>query len=163
MSKHSITIEINGESFTREVDARKLLIHLLRDDLALTGTHIGCDTSSCGACTVLLNGKSIKACTIFAVQVSNQKIETIEGVEQGEGLHPLQEGFHQEHGLQCGFCTPGMIMRGKELLEKNPNPTEEEIRWGISGNLCRCTGYSNIIKSIQYAANKLNEKQEEAA
>lgn len=163
MSKHSITIEINGESFTREVDARKLLIHLLRDDLALTGTHIGCDTSSCGACTVLLNGKSIKACTIFAVQVSNQKIDTIEGVEQGEGLHPLQEGFHQEHGLQCGFCTPGMIMRGKELLEKNPNPTEEEIRWGISGNLCRCTGYSNIIKSIQYAANKLNEKQEEAA
>ena len=163
MSKHSITIEINGESFTREVDARKLLIHLLRDDLALTGTHIGCDTSSCGACTVLLNGKSIKACTIFAVQVSNQKIETIEGVEQGEGLHPLQEGFHQEHGLQCGFCTPGMIMRGKELLEKNPNPTEEEIRWGISGNLCRCTGYSNIVKSIQYAANKLNEKQEEAA
>jgi carbon-monoxide dehydrogenase small subunit len=163
MSKHSITIEINGESFTREVDARKLLIHLLRDDLALTGTHIGCDTSSCGACTVLLNGKSIKACTIFAVQVSNQKIETIEGVEQDEGLHPLQEGFHQEHGLQCGFCTPGMIMRGKELLEKNPNPTEEEIRWGISGNLCRCTGYSNIVKSIQYAANKLNEKQEEAA
>ena len=163
MSKHSITIEINGESFTREVDARKLLIHLLRDDLALTGTHIGCDTSSCGACTVLLNGKSIKACTIFAVQASNQKIETIEGVEQDEGLHPLQEGFHQEHGLQCGFCTPGMIMRGKELLEKNPNPTEEEIRWGISGNLCRCTGYSNIVKSIQYAANKLNEKQEEAA
>ena len=163
MSMHSITIEINGESFTREVDARKLLIHLLRDDLALTGTHIGCDTSSCGACTVLLNGKSIKACTIFAVQVSNQKIDTIEGVEQGEGLHPLQEGFHQEHGLQCGFCTPGMIMRGKELLEKNPNPTEEEIRWGISGNLCRCTGYSNIVKSIQYAANKLNEKQEEAA
>ena len=163
MSKHSITIEINGESFTREVDARKLLIHLLRDDLALTGTHIGCDTSSCGACTVLLNGKSIKACTIFAVQVCNQKIETIEGVEQDEGLHPLQEGFHQEHGLQCGFCTPGMIMRGKELLEKNPNPTEEEIRWGISGNLCRCTGYSNIVKSIQYAANKLNEKQEEAA
>jgi carbon-monoxide dehydrogenase small subunit len=145
------------------VDARKLLIHLLRDDLALTGTHIGCDTSSCGACTVLLNGKSIKACTIFAVQVSNQKIDTIDGVEQGEGLHPLQEGFHQEHGLQCGFCTPGMIMRGKELLEKNPNPTEEEIRWGISGNLCRCTGYSNIVKSIQYAANKLNEKQEEAA
>ncbi len=163
MSKHSITIEINGESVTREVDSRKLLVHLLRDDLALTGTHIGCDTSSCGACTVLLNGKSIKACTVFAVQANNQKIETIEGMEQGDQLHPLQEGFHQEHGLQCGFCTPGMIMRGKELLEKNPNPTEEEIRWGISGNLCRCTGYSNIIKSIQYAANKLNEKQEEAA
>ena len=163
MSKHSITIEINGESFTREVDSRKLLIHFLRDDLALTGTHIGCDTSSCGACTILLNGKSIKACTFFAVQANNQKIETIEGVEQWGQLHPLQEGLHQEHGLQCGFCTPGMIMRGKELLEKNPNPTEEEIRWGISGNLCRCTGYSNIIKSIQYAANKLNEKQEEAA
>ena len=163
MSKHNITIEINGESVTREVDSRKLLIHFLRDDLALTGTHIGCDTSSCGACTVLLNGKSIKACTFFAVQANNQKIETIEGVAQGGQLHPLQEGFHQEHGLQCGFCTPGMIMRGKELLEKNPNPTEEEIRWGISGNLCRCTGYSNIIKSIQYAANKLNEKQEEAA
>ena len=163
MSKHNITIEINGESVNQEVDSRKLLIHFLRDDLALTGTHIGCDTSSCGACTVLLNGKSIKACTFFAVQANNQKIETFEGVEQEGQLHPLQEGFHQEHGLQCGFCTPGMIMRGKELLEKNPNPTEEEIRWGISGNLCRCTGYSNIIKSIQYAANKLNEKQEEAA
>ena len=163
MSKHSITIEINGESVTREVDSRKLLIHFIRDDLALTGTHIGCDTSSCGACTVLLNGKSIKACTFFAVQANNQKIETIEGVEQGGQLHRLLDGFHQELGLQCGFCTPGMIMRGKELLEKNPNPTEDEIRWGISGNLCRCTGYSKIIKSFLYAANKLNEKQEEAA
>ena len=154
MSKHNITIEINGESVTREVDSRKLLIHFLRDDLALTGTHIGCDTSSCGACTVLLNGKSIKACTFFAVQANNQEIETIEGVEQGGQLHPLQEGFHQEHGLQCGFCTPGMIMSSWQLLERNPNPSEDEIRHALEGNFCRCTGYHNIVNAVQDAATK---------
>lgn len=163
MSKHNITININGEDVTREVDSRKLLVHYLRDDLSMTGTHIGCDTSSCGACTVLLNGRAVKSCTVFALQANGKTVETIEGVEQGGQLHPLQEGFHEEHGLQCGFCTPGMIMRAKEFLERNPNPTEEEIRWGISGNLCRCTGYVNIIRAIQYAAKKINAQQEEAA
>jgi carbon-monoxide dehydrogenase small subunit len=163
MSKHNITININGEDVTREVDSRKLLVHHLRDDLSMTGTHIGCDTSSCGACTVLLNGRAVKSCTVFALQANGKTVETIEGVEQGGQLHPLQEGFHEEHGLQCGFCTPGMIMRAKEFLERNPNPTEEEIRWGISGNLCRCTGYVNIIRAIQYAAKKINAQQEEAA
>jgi carbon-monoxide dehydrogenase small subunit len=163
MSKHNITININGEDVTREVDSRKLLVHYLRDDLSMTGTHIGCDTSSCGACTVLLNGRAVKSCTVFALQANGKTVETIEGVEQGGQLHPLQEGFHEEHGLQCGFCTPGMIMRAKEFLEQNPNPTEEEIRWGISGNLCRCTGYVNIIRAIQYAAKKINAQQEEAA
>ncbi|MGA1600037.1 MAG: (2Fe-2S)-binding protein [bacterium] len=163
MSHHKVTIEINGESVEREVDSRKLLVHMLRDDLQLTGTHIGCDTSSCGACTILLDGKAVKSCTVFAVQAHGKRVETIEGMEQNGQLHPLQEGFHEEHGLQCGFCTPGMIMRAKEFLEKNPNPTEEEIRWGISGNLCRCTGYVNIVKAIQYAAEKMNQPQQEAA
>lgn len=162
MSKHTISFTLNGDSVTQEVDSRLLLVHLLRDDLQKTGTHIGCDTSNCGACTVLLDGRSVKSCTVFAAQANGKAVETIEGIEQ-DAPHPLQEGFHEEHGLQCGFCTPGMIMRAKELLEKNPNPTEEEIRWGISGNLCRCTGYVNIIKAIQYAANKLNEQQKEAA
>ena len=160
MSKYAVTIEINGSTFTREVDSRLLLVHFLREDLQMTGTHIGCDTSHCGACTVLMNGRSIKSCTLFTVQANGKSLKTIEGMESGGSLHPLQEGFHQEHGLQCGFCTPGMIMRGAELLEKNPNPTEEEIRWGISGNLCRCTGYVNIVKAIQYAAEKM---QKEAA
>ncbi len=163
MSHHKVTIEINGESVEREVDSRKLLVHMLRDDLQLTGTHIGCDTSSCGACTILLDGKAVKSCTVFAVQAHGKRVETIEGMEQNGQLHPLQEGFHEEHGLQCGFCTPGMIMRAKEFLEKIPNPTEEEIRWGISGNLCRCTGYVNIVKAIQYAAEKMNQPQQEAA
>lgn len=132
-----------------------MLVHFIREDLNLTGTHIGCDTSNCGACTILLNGRSVKSCTVFAVQTNGKEIMTIEGVAQNGELHPLQEGFREEHGLQCGYCTPGMIMRAHELLEKNPNPTEEEIRWGISGNLCRCTGYVNIVKSIQYAANKM--------
>ena len=160
MSKYSVTIEINGSTFTREVDSRLLLVHFLREDLQMTGTHIGCDTSHCGACTVLMNGRSVKSCTLFTVQANGKSLKTIEGMESGGSLHPLQEGFHEEHGLQCGFCTPGMIMRGAELLEKNPNPTEEEIRWGISGNLCRCTGYVNIVKAIQYAAEKM---QKEAA
>ena len=158
MSKHSVTIEINGSTFTQEVDSRLLLVHFLREDLQMTGTHIGCDTSHCGACTVLMNGRSVKSCPLFTVQANGKSLKTIEGMENGGALHPLQEGFHEEHGLQCGFCTPGMIMRGTELLEKNPNPTEEEIRWGISGNLCRCTGYVNIVKAIQYAAEKMQKE-----
>ena len=160
MSKHSVTIEINGSSFTREVDSRLLLVHFLRENLQMTGTHIGCDTTHCGACTVLMDGRSIKTCTVYTVQANGKSLTTIEGMETEGKLHPLQEGFHEEHGLQCGFCTPGMIMRAAELLEKNPNPSEEEIRMGISGNLCRCTGYVNIIKAVQYAAEKI---QKEAA
>jgi carbon-monoxide dehydrogenase small subunit len=155
MSKHTVTIEINGSSFTREVDSRLLLVHFIREDLQMTGTHIGCDTTHCGACTVLMDGRSIKSCTLFTIQANGKSLTTIEGLESGGKLHPLQEGFHEEHGLQCGFCTPGMIMRAVELLGKNPNPTEDEIRWGISGNLCRCTGYVNIVKSVQYAAEKM--------
>jgi len=155
MSKHTVTIEINGSSFTREVDSRLLLVHFLRENLQMTGTHIGCDTTHCGACTVLMDGRSIKTCTVYTVQANGKSLTTIEGLENGGKLHPLQEGFHQEHGLQCGFCTPGMIMRAVELLGKNPNPTEDEIRTGISGNLCRCTGYVNIVKSVQYAAEKM--------
>ena len=160
MSKHTVTIEINGSSFTREVDSRLLLVHFLRENLQMTGTHIGCDTSNCGACTVLMDGRSIKTCTVYTVQANGKSLTTIEGMEKEGKLHPLQEGFHEEHGLQCGFCTPGMIMRAAELLEKNPNPSEEEIRMGIAGNLCRCTGYVNIIKAVQYAAEKI---QKEAA
>ena len=159
----TVTMRVNGKTVSGEVEARTLLVQFLREHLRLTGTHVGCDTSQCGACVVHVDGNSAKSCTMLAVQAIDADITTIEGLADGETLHPMQEAFRNNHGLQCGFCTPGMIMRGKELLEKNPNPTEEEIRWGISGNLCRCTGYSNIIKSIQYAANKLNEKQEEAA
>ena len=155
MSKHTVTIEINGSSFTREVDSRMLLVHFIREDLQMTGTHIGCDTTHCGACTVLMDGRSIKSCTLFTIQANGKSLTTIEGLDSGGKLHPLQEGFHEEHGLQCGFCTPGMIMRAVELLGKNPNPTEDEIRTGISGNLCRCTGYVNIVKSVQYAAEKM--------
>ena len=160
MSKHTVTIEINGSSFTREVDSRLLLVHFIRENLQMTGTHIGCDTTHCGACTVLMDGRSIKTCTVYTVQANGKSLTTIEGMEKEGKLHPLQEGFHEEHGLQCGFCTPGMIMRAAELLEKNPNPSEEEVRVGISGNLCRCTGYVNIIKAVQYAAEKI---QKEAA
>ncbi|RMH75410.1 MAG: (2Fe-2S)-binding protein [Calditrichaeota bacterium] len=155
MSKHQITVTVNGEPRTAEVESRLLLVHFIRDVLELTGTHIGCDTTNCGACTVVMNGKSVKSCTVFAVQANGKEVLTIEGLEQNGQLHPLQEGFHQEHGLQCGFCTPGMIMRAYELLQKNPDPTEEEIRWGISGNLCRCTGYVNIVNAIRYAADKM--------
>lgn len=154
MAKHIINVTVNGAPQVAEAEPRMLLVHFLREELNLTGTHIGCDTSNCGACTVLLEGKAVKSCTLFAVQASGKQVKTIEGMANG-ALHPLQEGFHQEHGLQCGYCTPGMIMRAQELLQKNPNPTEEEIRWGISGNLCRCTGYVNIVKAIQYAANKM--------
>ena len=148
-------VKVNGTSREAEVEPRLLLVHFIRDILGLTGTHVGCDTTNCGACTVLLDGKPIKSCTIFAVQVDDQEIRTIEGVADNGKLHPLQEGFREEHGLQCGFCTPGMILTAKALLERNPHPTEQEIRWGISGNLCRCTGYQNIIKAVQYAANKM--------
>ncbi len=158
MSKHTVNIEINGSTVSREVDSRMLLIHFLREELQMTGTHIGCDTSSCGACTILMDGRSIKSCTLFTVQANGKSLTTIEGLEKNGKLHPLQEGFHEEHGLQCGFCTPGMIMRAIEILEKNPRPTEEEIRWGISGNLCRCTGYVNIVKSIQHAAEKMQKE-----
>ncbi len=158
MSKHTVTIEINGSSFTREVDSRLLLVHFLREDLQMTGTHIGCDTTHCGACTVLMDGRSIKTCTVYTVQANGKSLTTIEGLENGGKLHPLQEGFHEEHGLQCGFCTPGMIMRAVELLGKNPNPTEDEIRTGISGNLCRCTGYVNIVKAVKYASEKMQKE-----
>ena len=160
MSKHSVSIDINGMTVNKEVDSRMLLVLFIRVELQMTGTHIGCDTSSCGACTILMTGRSVKSCTLYTVQANGKSVKTIEGMEEGGALHPLQEGFHEEHGLQCGFCTPGMIMRAAELLEKNPNPSEEEIRWGISGNLCRCTGYVNIVKAIQYAAEKM---QKEAA
>lgn len=155
MSKHVITVTVNGESCTKEVESRLLLVHFLRESLSLTGTHIGCDTSSCGACTVSMNGRTVKSCTVFAVQAHNAEIETIEGVAQGGQLHPLQEGFWEKHGLQCGYCTPGMIMSAKHLLHKNPNPGEAEIRQAISGNLCRCTGYNKIVEAIQYAAAKM--------
>jgi carbon-monoxide dehydrogenase small subunit len=152
----NITVTVNGVQHTMDVEPRTLLVHLIRENCNLTGTHIGCDTSSCGACTILLNGKSVKSCTILAVQANGKSISTIEGVIKADGhLHPLQEGFKENHALQCGFCTPGMIMRSIELLENNPNPTEEEIRWGISGNLCRCTGYNNIVKAIVYAGAKM--------
>lgn len=150
-----ITVTVNGEQYTQDVEPRMLLVHFIRENLNLTGTHIGCDTTSCGACTILMDGKSVKSCTIFAVQANGKSIRTIESVATDGQLHPLQEGFKENHGLHCGFCTPGMIMRSIELLENNPNPTEEEIRWGISGNLCRCTGYNNIVKAIEYASAKM--------
>ncbi|MEM6345454.1 MAG: (2Fe-2S)-binding protein [Bacteroidota bacterium] len=161
MSTKKINISLNGVPHEMEVEPRLLLVHLIREDLNETGTHIGCDTSNCGACTVLLDGRSVKSCTILAVQADGKEISTVEGLAQDGKLHPIQEGFREKHGLQCGFCTPGMMMRIKELLEKNPNPTEEEIRWGISGNLCRCTGYNNIVKATQYAAEKLREAETE--
>lgn len=161
MSKHRISMTVNGQAYSGEVDARLLLVHFIRENLDLTGTHIGCDTTSCGACTVVLNGRAVKSCTIFAVQANEGEVKTIEGMAENGQLHPLQEGFWEKHGLQCGYCTPGMIMSASELLAKNPNPSEEEIRWAISGNLCRCTGYNKIVEAIQYAAAKLNAEQEE--
>ena len=157
MSKVSLTV--NGKVRTADVEPRTLLVHFLRETLNLTGTHIGCDTSQCGACTVLLDGRSAKSCTVFAVQADGSAVTTIEGLAKDGQLHPLQEGFWEEHGLQCGYCTPGMMMTAVALLEENPNPSEHEIRQAISGNLCRCTGYVNIVRSIQYAADKLREAQ----
>jgi aerobic carbon-monoxide dehydrogenase small subunit len=157
MSTHHISVTINDSVYQDDVEARTLLVHWIRDGLHLTGTHIGCDTSACGACTVLVDGKATKSCTMLAVQANGRHIMTVEGLEQGGKLHPMQEGFHEEHALQCGYCTPGMMMAGVALLTRNPTPTEQEIRIGISGNLCRCTGYVNIVKAIQYAAEKLQE------
>ena len=154
MSTHKIALKVNGEAHEREIESRLLLVHFLREDLNLTGTHIGCDTTSCGACTVLMNGRAVKSCTVFAVQADGAEIATVEGLAQNGALHPIQEGFMEKHGLQCGYCTPGMMMSAVALLEDNPSPTEDEIRWGISGNLCRCTGYVNIVKAVQYAAAK---------
>ncbi len=155
MSQHEITVTINGEKQTRTVEARLLLVHFIRETLGLTGTHIGCDTTSCGACTVSLDGEVVKSCTVFAVQADGATIETVEGLAAGGTLHPLQEGFWERHGLQCGFCPPGMLMSARALLARTPHPTEDEIRHGISGNLCRCTGYNKIVEAIQYAADKL--------
>jgi carbon-monoxide dehydrogenase small subunit len=155
MSQHEITVTINGERETRKVEARTLLVHFIREELGLTGTHVGCDTTSCGACTVSLDGEAVKSCTVFAVQADGATVETVEGLARGGVLHPLQEGFWEKHGLQCGFCTPGMLISARALLARNPKPTEDEIRHGISGNLCRCTGYNKIVEAIQYAADKL--------
>ncbi|MEK7324155.1 MAG: (2Fe-2S)-binding protein [Chloroflexota bacterium] len=157
MSTHHIHVTINGTLHHADVESRLLLVHLLRENLNLTGTHIGCDSSSCGACTVMLNGRNVKSCTVLAVQADGGEVMTVEGLAQNGSLHPIQEGFHQEHGLQCGFCTPGMMLSSVALLKKNPNPTEDEIRWGLSGNLCRCTGYNNIVKAVQYAAEKMKQ------
>ncbi|HVB63274.1 MAG TPA: (2Fe-2S)-binding protein [Nitrolancea sp.] len=154
--KQQVSITVNGTTHTNEVEPRLLLVHYLRDVLDLTGTHVGCDTSQCGACTVQMNGDAVKSCTVLAVQADGADIMTIEGLAQGGELHPIQEGFWEMHGLQCGFCTPGMIMTSLNLLKNNPHPTEEEIRHGLEGNLCRCTGYQNIVKAIQYAADKMN-------
>ena len=157
MAKTQVSLKVNGEAVDALVEPRTLLIHLLREQLTLTGPHIGCETSHCGACTVDLDGKSVKSCTVFAVQANGADIRTIEGMANADGtLHVLQEAFREMHGLQCGFCTPGMITRAYRLLQENANPSEEEIRFGIAGNLCRCTGYQNIVRAIQYAAAKLN-------
>jgi len=157
MAKTHITMTVNGEAVEGLVESRTLLVHFIRENLQLTGTHIGCETTHCGACTIDIDGMSVKSCTMFAVQAEGAAITTIEGVANADGtLSALQEGFRQMHGLQCGFCTPGMILRAQRLLQENPTPSEEEIRFGIAGNLCRCTGYQNIVKAIQYAAAKIN-------
>jgi carbon-monoxide dehydrogenase small subunit len=163
-AKTRVTVNVNGRDMSAEVESRTLLIHFLRENLNLTGPHIGCDTSHCGACTVDLDGRSVKSCTIFAVQAEGSKVLTIEGMAAADGsLHPLQAAFHEHHGLQCGFCTPGMITRAYRLLQENPKPTEADIRMGIAGNLCRCTGYQNIVKAIRHAAEKMQMQVKEAA
>ena len=154
MAKHKIKVSVNGAPREAEVDSRFLLVHLLRETFRMTGTHIGCDTTHCGACTVLLDGKPVKSCTVLAVQADGREVMTVEGLEKDGKLDPIQDGFWQEHGLQCGYCTPGMMMTSYALLQRQPDPSEAEIREAISGNLCRCTGYVNIVKSIQYAAAK---------
>jgi carbon-monoxide dehydrogenase small subunit len=158
-TKQTVKLTLNGRQREASVEPRLLLVHFIRDVLQLTGTHIGCDTSNCGACTVMVNGKTVKSCTMFAVQADGAEILTVEGLNKDGQLHPLQEGFKEEHGLQCGFCTPGMLLSSLALLEKNPAPSEQEIRWGISGNLCRCTGYQNIVKAVQYASKKMAAKK----
>ncbi len=159
MATKQISVTINGESVATAVDERMLLVHFLREARGLTGTHIGCDTGHCGACTVDLDGQSVKSCMVLAVQADGGEVLTVEGLAKGGELHPVQEGFMKEHGLQCGFCTPGMLVRTHRLLTDNPNPTDEDIRWGISGNLCRCTGYQNIVKAIRNAAQAMREKE----
>ena len=154
--KHTVSFKLNGKAVDVVVEARELLIHTLREKLNHTGPHIGCETSHCGACTVDLDGMSVKSCTVLTVQCPDSEVITVEGLEQGGVLHALQQAFHEEHGLQCGFCTPGMLTRAYRLLKENPNPTEQEIRYWISGNLCRCTGYQNIVKAVQSAAKKLS-------
>ncbi len=159
MAKTEIKLTVNGQEAEGSVEPRTLLIHFLREQLGLTGAHIGCETSHCGACTVDLNGKSVKSCTVFAVQADGGELLTVEGLAQGGELHPLQAAFAEDHGLQCGFCTPGMLVRAQRLLHENPDPSEAEIRWGIAGNLCRCTGYQNIVKAIRNAAVAMRQKE----
>jgi aerobic carbon-monoxide dehydrogenase small subunit len=153
----TVTVSVNGEPRSADIEPRLLLARFLRDTLGLTGTHMGCDTSSCGACTVLLDGVPVKSCTVFAVQADGREVGTVEGLETAEGLHPMQAAFHEQHGLQCGFCTPGMMLTAIALLEENPDPSEEEIRWALSGNICRCTGYQNIVKAVRQAATAMRE------
>jgi carbon-monoxide dehydrogenase small subunit len=153
-----ITVTVNGVERSADVEPRLLLVHFIRDVANLTGTHVGCDTTSCGACTVLLDGTPVKSCTMFAVQADGREVTTVEGLMSDGNLHPLQAAFKEEHGLQCGFCTPGMMLAGKALLERNPLPTEDEVRWAISGNICRCTGYMNIVKAIQTAGRQMSSE-----
>jgi carbon-monoxide dehydrogenase small subunit len=152
-----VQLSVNGDKHEADVEPRLLLVHLLREDLRLTGTHIGCDTSHCGACTILMDGRPVKSCTVFAVQANGKQLMTVEGLEQDGKLHPLQASFMSEHGLQCGYCTPGMLMTGYAFLQKNPRPSEDEVRMAISGNLCRCTGYVNIVKAVQHAAATISQ------
>jgi carbon-monoxide dehydrogenase small subunit len=153
-----VTVTVNGRPHAAEVEPRLLLVHFLRETLGLTGTHVGCDTTSCGVCTVLVDGLPVKSCTYLAVQADGREVTTVEGLAQGGQLHPVQQGFKEEHGLQCGFCTPGMMLVSKALLDENPDPSEAEIRWAISGNLCRCTGYQNIVKAVRWAAGKARDQ-----
>jgi carbon-monoxide dehydrogenase small subunit len=162
MATHRIQVTINGEAREGQVESRLLLVHFLRENLRMTGTHIGCDTSHCGACTVLLDGQPVKSCTFLAVQADGRQLTTVEGLEQNGKLHPVQEGFWEKHGLQCGYCTPGMMLTSCALLARNKNPSELEIREAISGNLCRCTGYVNIVKAVQYAAEKMQKESAHA-
>lgn len=151
----NVTVRVNGKAYTQDVEPRTLLVYFLREHLGLTGTHVGCDTSSCGACTVLLNGKAVKSCTVLAVQADGAEITTVEGLARDGELHPIQQAFWEEHGLQCGFCTPGMMLTALDLLQRNPNPTDDEIRHGLEGNLCRCTGYQHIVNAIRSAARMM--------
>ena len=163
MSKQLIAVSVNGRRIEKAVEPRMLLVHFLREECQLTGTHIGCETSHCGACTVDIDGQSVKSCTHLAVQCDGSEVRTVEGLAQGAVLHAVQEGFYTQHGLQCGFCTPGMLMRAYRFLQENPNPSEDEVRAGMSGNLCRCTGYQNIVKAVLYAAAKLQQTEKVAA
>lgn len=163
MAKQIVKMTLNGQQIEQLVDSRTLLVHFLREQMNLTGAHIGCETSQCGACTIDIDGESVKACTHLAVQCDGSDIKTVEGLAENGVLHPVQEAFYEEHGLQCGYCTPGMLMRSYRFLQENPNPTEDEIRTGISGNLCRCTGYQNIISAVQSAATKLQDNETASA